>query len=412
MIITRIVVLTILFVAGTVSAEVDRKNQAMHGKALEAEEVVLEKSCSLSAVSFHKEDIIIKPGSVINDTVGRYNGYYSFGLTSSSARYDIISKKQLLKAKYEFSVINELREKKGSDHFWEGAFDVVDGVYEGFFSLFTGTEQSYQNIYSAAGKLALKLSDTDGLNDIFSDSPEKRALAAELGLDVYSYNPEVQSFLNNAAEVYSNGKLFGKAVGLLVPLSPVSVAISLGSINADSEDFLNNRSPEEVVRYSRDKLIKMGCKEQVITELLSNQYLNPRSLLYLTDFIWELREVNGAGNVALRYIISARSRIEVETVYYQLEQYSSLHKERTISEIFSCGILMGISLKEDMVPVLIVPYDYFELSKSNENAVKNLLGKASAECEVWCMGTIDQDMRAMLSQQNVKVVLAPFLTSH
>jgi len=354
-------------------------------------------------ILFHNADTLNKPGSVVGRLTGYYRGYYSFTVTSTIEQYDVVGRQQLVKYKHEFEIIRQLQDKTASSHFWDGSAEVAKNVYHGLVELFYSPAVTGGNIYSASGKLVRKLNDPNGINDIFSDSPEKRQLAKLLGLDVYSYNPEVQEFLHKAAKNYSRGKIFGKALTWLIPASPLSVMVSIGGINADSESFLENRSPEEVVRYSREQLLSIGCAPELVELAIGNQYLNPRSLIYITRYIEQLKGVNGAGRIPLEYVVAANSKDRLDTVYLQLEMFAELHRSQKLTELFSCGNIMGIRLEKDRVPMVIVPYDYLELNRENRKVISLLIDKSTSKRAIWCAGTIDNDVKQLLNKEKIAV---------
>ena len=372
---------------------IDLKKNEIHSQYRE--------SIKLSDVPFRDQSILTKKGSVVDDQVGHLGGYYTFSLMSSRRKYDIIGRTELIKIKHEFEVLRLLQSKTSANYFLDGVSTVGKNITNGLWSLFSKPIHTSENIYSASGKLIKKLSVVDGLNDFFSDSPEKRALADKLNLDVYSYSPEVQLFLRNAAKHYSRGQLFGKGMTWLIPASPLSLVISAGGLNAESETFLSNKSPEEVARYSRESLLSMGCSEILVQGVLDNAYINPRSLFYMTQFIENMKNVEGAGHIPLEYIISAQSRNELTTVFYQLELYSELHQKYRIAELFNCGDLIGVRRQSNISPMVLAPYDYFELNSENKAVISRLLELSPSRSELWCSGAIDNSAQIYLLNNDI-----------
>ena len=62
---------------------------------------------------------------------------------------------------------------------------------------------------------------------------------------------------------------------------------------------------------------------------------------------------------------------------------------------------MSIRLKRDLIPTLVLPFDYFELSQNNRDIISSLLENSSGKAKLWCVGAIDNDAKKYLKERNI-----------
>jgi hypothetical protein len=121
---------------------------------------------------------------------------------------------------------------------------------------------------------------------------EKRKLAAELGLDVYSTNPKVQEFLNEIAEARAGGTLTVDAAALAIP-GGVGMAIGAAKFSGQVEELLRDMSPSELYAHNEEKLGAMGFDPDLVRRFLDHHHLSPRHKTVLVASLEAMEGVAG-----------------------------------------------------------------------------------------------------------------------
>jgi hypothetical protein len=121
---------------------------------------------------------------------------------------------------------------------------------------------------------------------------EKRKLAAELDLDVYSTNPKVQEFLNEIAGARASGTLAVDAAALAIP-GGVGIAIGAAKFSGQVEELLRDKSPSELHAYNEEKLAAMGFDCDLAGRFLGHRHLSPRHKTVLVASLEAMEGVAG-----------------------------------------------------------------------------------------------------------------------
>ncbi|MHC5113230.1 MAG: hypothetical protein ACYTGP_02230 [Planctomycetota bacterium] len=121
---------------------------------------------------------------------------------------------------------------------------------------------------------------------------EKRTLAAELDLDVYSTNPKVQQCLNEIAWARASGKMVVDTAALAVP-GGAGLALGATKFAGQVQDFLRDLSPAELHARNAVKLVAMGVDEDRVERFLGHRDLSPRHKTVMVASLEALEGVQG-----------------------------------------------------------------------------------------------------------------------
>ncbi|MHC4128921.1 MAG: hypothetical protein ACYSWT_16700 [Planctomycetota bacterium] len=121
---------------------------------------------------------------------------------------------------------------------------------------------------------------------------EKRELAAELNLDVYSTNPKVQEFLDEIAGARAGGTLTVDAAALAIP-GGVGIAIGAAKFSGQVEELLRDKSPSELHAHNEEKLTAMGFDGDLVGRFLDHGHLSPRHKTVLVAGLEAMEGVAG-----------------------------------------------------------------------------------------------------------------------
>lgn len=355
----------------------------------------------IEKIDFPIPDIVSFPGSETAPLVGHYDGWYAFTVYRGEREYSVLGCPAFMKMKEEFARLDQLEKSPAGSFFLSGITDAVRSSGKGLGSTVIHPVRSVKNIWSAGTSFFNKTKE-EGLVDAWmDDSPERRNVAAKLGFDYYSTNPEVQRFLSEAASRMKAGKLAIGALALAVPVPGAGLTLSAGRLNRPCEELLGGLSPSELTRRVQDEFRSMGIAEEQVAAVVEHAYVSPRNLVYFCSYIRTLQHVTGAGFLPFEAIRSADSQLEVDAVMQQLEWYTRLHKTQNIAELFRVDGLLGCLLSKNYQHLVIVPYDYFELTVVSRKMLGQLRDKSLTSPEIWVSGKIDADAKAYMSSNGI-----------
>lgn len=147
---------------------------------------------------------------------------------------------------------------------------------------------------------------------------EKRKLAATLGLDPYSTNPQLQHFLDRVANWRSAGSLTVDVASFALPVVGF-VAITTARWRADVQQLLCDKSPAELERYNANVFMDLGVPRTTWWPFLSHPWLSPRHETVITATAKEMKDVAGLG-----YLLDAARSSQSEVGALMQEQQAIL----------------------------------------------------------------------------------------
>ncbi len=116
----------------------------------------------------------------------------------------------------------------------------------------------------------------------------KRNAAFQLGLDMYSSNYKVQSFLNTVANARASGKV-SAGVGLS---SNLTIAKKQYEIDTRIRNILKNKTLSELKEYNADLLSKMGINKKLIKAFIEHTVLSPTNKTTIATYLSGLEKVS------------------------------------------------------------------------------------------------------------------------
>ena len=237
------------------------------------------------------------------DSVELNNDYYHFIVESDIGRYDIYSLALLKKR------VNEIKTISQAINTYEQQDDEFSGELrsqlrisgDSAVDLLTTPLSTASNL---AGQLAGNLNATLAGEDAFvyqsdrqasyepkdpTTATHKRNIAFQLGLDMYTSNMRVQSFLNTVANARSSGK--------------VSAGVGLGNdvANVDEMDLkikylIKNRTLAELNYHNSEWLSRIGINAALIEKFIQHPVLSPTNKTVITAYLSQFEKVSRQDN--------------------------------------------------------------------------------------------------------------------
>ncbi len=157
----------------------------------------------------------------------------------------------------------------------------------------SGAKRTLGRIGDAFGKRKAT-SYEEGGPDALLFAAEKRKVAAELGVDVYSTNSKLQTMLLGIAKARRAGG-FGVDLAKSAVPGGAGTALSGLSFTADMTSLLRDRTPAELDRVADEKMAAAGVMPSLRRAFLANRALSPRHRTTISDALSRLQGVVNAG---------------------------------------------------------------------------------------------------------------------
>ncbi|HIF51913.1 MAG TPA: hypothetical protein EYQ42_10375 [Thiotrichaceae bacterium] len=271
------------------------------------------------------------------DSVNINNDYYHFVVESDIGRYDIHSLALLKKR------VNEIKTISRAINTYEQQDDELSGELrsqltlssDSAMSLLTSPLDSASNL---AGQLAGNLNATLDGEDPFvyqsssrlayepkdaTTATHKRNIAFQLGLDMYTSNTRVQSFLNTIANARSSGRA-SAGVGLSNALAKSS--------DVDGMDFkikylIKNRTLVQLKHHNSEWLARMGVNELLINNFIEHPVLTPTNKTVITAYLSKLKNVSRLDKF-IELVLTANNEV-MSLIYERLSKALLQYQDKT-----------------------------------------------------------------------------------
>lgn len=235
---------------------------------------------------------------------------------------------------------------------------------------------------------------------------EKRKVASELGVDVYSTNSKLQTVLDEVAKARRAGG-FGVDLAKLAIPGSAGAALSGLSTTSDLTSVLRDRTPAEIDRMADEAMSKAGVMPQLRRQFLNNRWLSPR---HRASIAGALGRLAGVGNPGALVAASVETRSEPQALLHeqQAQHLALLHASADpIVALDSTGGLVAAFTRSGAMHVP-VPVDVIALVPEVDAAVDALLameGAAAATSRtIWTTGTVTPAATERLKARGFAVV--------
>jgi len=206
---------------------------------------------------------------------------------------------------------------------------------------------------------------------------EKRKVAAELRVDVYSTNTKLQTILDEVAKARRAGG-FGVDLAKMAIPGFAGTAVSGLSTTSDMTSVLRDRTPAEIDRIAGEALGKAGVMPQLTRQFLANPWLSPRHRATISDAVGRLARV---GNPGALVAAAVESRTEAQALLHE-EQALFLASRLTVPDPVvrldvTGGIVVAFTASGAML--VPVPVDVVALAENVDAVLDALLAMDGAD---------------------------------
>jgi len=239
----------------------------------------------------------------------------------------------------------------------------------------TGAKRTLGRIGDAFGKRKATPYE-DGGADALLFSAEKRKVAAELGVDVYTTNSKLQEMLTGVAKARRAGG-FGVDLAKSAVPGGAGTALSGLSFTSDMTSLLRDRTPAELDRIADQKMASAGVMPNLRRAFLSNRALSPRHRTSIADAVARLKGVEDSGALVAA---ANEARTETQALLHEEQAIFLAERHASADPIASLDVTGGIVAAFTRAGAMLVPLpvDVVALVAEVETAADALLAMPGA----------------------------------
>ena len=339
-----------------------------------------------------------------------------FTLTSEYGTQVVLSRRLLEIRTRETETMARFIHMKGGPEFLKSLGSSLAALPTAAVQLVLHPVDSAQKIGTGLGKTAKRVGDIFRRRprSVYEDSAganafngsEKRKLAADLGLDVYSTNPQLQHFLDRVANWRSAGSLTVDVASFALPVVGF-VAVTTARWRADVQQLLRDHSPAELERYNAGVLMELGVPRSTWWAFLSHPWLSPRHETVITATARQMQGVAGLG-----HLLDAARTAQSEVGALMQEQqaillaYHHTDVEKLTSLVPASYLVAARTMTGHQVAFL--PVDAFswtaEAVTLADALVRAMPASAGTTRTLYVTGTVTDDARTQLESRGLNVV--------
>lgn len=330
-----------------------------------------ETPAARSADQLLAETLLASPHHKVRPAVGLEGYLYVFEVESDFGLFRVVSRSLLEKRVHEIRTLAGALRMKDDSQFLEGVAKSLEQTVNAPVRILadpvgsakamgSGVAKTFRRIGMLFKKRAKSEQEDAGLKGAVFGA-EKRKLASELKLDVYTDNPKVQEFLDAVAGARGSGKLTVSLATMAIP-GGAGVAVGVAKYRGGVDDALRDLSPAELHDRNAKKLLAMGVHEFVVKSFLNHGKLSPRHKTVITADLEALEGVGDRGKALEAVLEGVDDHVEGPQFYEDLTgMLVALHKEaRPLARLEALeGLVVGRTADGGFVlplPVDLVPW--------------------------------------------------------
>ena len=289
-------------------------------------------------------------------THGYTNTYY---INSKFGKFTAHGNEMLLQRIQEIRAIQELDNIRKSKKFAEGVkvgakapFSFVKSLIMHPVDTISGVPKGLWRYGSRTGEMIKgdksEYEDSVG-KELILFSAQKRKLAYDLNVDVYSSNNALQENLNSVSWAsYSGG------IAVSVALRPLG-AIRFTKTGHTVNNLVRDNSPEDLRKINRKVLEKLNVPEDDIKEFLDSRWLSPRHETAIAHSLENLRLQKGVSDF-IQLVTTSNSEEDAfffQNITHLIEHYITNTVESQISIVIHNNFALLRVRKHFVFPLLV-----------------------------------------------------------
>lgn len=352
------------------------------------------------------------------------SGYsYFFYVRSAAGDFLVGSMGNLSKLCHELAVLQQIKEMNKGKEFAEGVGDAVVGIGTGLGNLVTHPGQSLsgfghrirmagRSVERAVGGTPKVGQDERGIDrSNLGAGPaggQRRQIAAELGIDVYTDNPVLKKALTELSQIKAAGGFVTWAIpyniGLLANFNPLSG-------DEATEQLIRDFDPYELRRQVGENLERLLNQDREggqsdLSRLLLNPNYTPREIAYIGKDLTDMAAVAGL-DLVLRILVGADSPERADFLSTELRLYSFYHRHIAPLQSFQPYLNMFAAIDSQGGFNGIFAVDTVRPWYVNDDALEMMIQEALKlkvrALTIWILGDVDATVIEKARARNVTI---------
>lgn len=356
--------------------------------------------------------------SIKNEVITR--GYTNtYQITSTYGDFTVHGYEMLLQRIQEIKAIDELAKIKSSNSFKEGIktgakmpFSFVKNLVTHPVDTVTGIPKGLWRYGSRVGEAAG--SDKSEYEDNFGKelilfSAQKRKLAYDLNVDVYSSNKILQEYLNSVSWASYSGGIVVTAA--LTPLRVIRLTKTAQNVN----NLIRDNAPEDLRKINRKKLKALDVPGDVIEAFLDSRWFSPR---HETTIVHALEYQGLKGGISDYIQLATTAQSEEDAFFFQNIIELTLHYlSNTVESDTSIVVHDNFALlrvrKHFVFPILVDNGYWSEFGARLINKFESELRAEhgqGVQILLWITGEVSERAKKELAARNILIVENAYTT--
>lgn len=408
----RVLVITLIMVMISVSAYASSVSvaQPVLFPELQTPPIILKASEVLS------EDILIGPNYRIDQTVTNDGFINTYKLSTDYGPLTVESTALLLMRINELGALKHMEKLEQSDVFKEAFKKGAKAPLNTAKALVKEPVKTVKGVATGIGRWF-----SDIGRSIKSDDPHqegalktamgyagtKRKFAYEYGIDPYTdYEPVKERLGKIARAGVAGGLTMNIAFGAIK--KPAGKVLKFAGTAGKMKMIVRDKSPAELEKINREKLMAMRIPASVVDSFLSNHYYNPQEATMLVGYLEMMRGVVGrdkyiriadmADNSSVARFMRLRAQMMASYNANVLPVSSIVEVNGAPFIVRSGGVIVGL-FPLDHVAWTEALYQKERVTSDNISRFPDITGK-----EMWIDGSIDPVARTAIESRGWKVI--------
>lgn len=342
--------------------------------------------------------------------------FYYYYVRGKRQEYMVESTVRLYRLLHELAVLEELAKFDPVGEFFIDIGMSVKGMGVGLGHLVTKPGQSFRNVGVGIGRIFKKHPKTGtdekgedrGLLGAGPAGADRRKIAYDYHLDVYTDNPEVRHVLNVLARARSTGST---VASWTIPGSELGIFAGRSLRDEETEKLIRDAEPKDLRREIGKRLgalfgMEWQDRAAPVGRFVLNPNYTPRQLAYAGKCLADLARAKNAG-MLLALLGEIDNPETADLAYVDLRMYHALHtRVRQLVEFVELENLVA-ARGADGVFYFFFPGDVLSGESVTPAEVDELIHEAMSRqakaLVVLCLGTVKPEYAAELQRRGVTV---------
>ncbi|MEW5692844.1 MAG: hypothetical protein AB1765_06075 [Candidatus Hydrogenedentota bacterium] len=361
------------------------------------------------------EEVYLRGPAFTTDEIVYHDGlFYEFSISSKFGNYEAYSAEGLLIRKHELETMDRFEEIRAGDEVLKGFGNTLVGVGRGVGEAVLHPIETVKRLPKGIGKIFGRLirigkkhpaEENKTIMQVLS-SGEKRKIAVELEVDVYSDNEKLQEMLYQLAKYRTVGGGSLKIGAFFIP-GTAAVVYSIGSINQDVKNLIRDNNAIELEYINNNKLKDQAIDEELRLKFLKNTVFTPTDQTVIVECLEKIGALEGE-DIYLELCSNINDkksalfyRKTVEILLVMKEKGYLLEKIYNVDDVIC-------ALCDDMI-FIVLPSDMLSYTPEIEELIKNTKNRfEDKSITLLTSGKISDRLKEYLENKTTIVFLEKF----